>query len=337
MRFGGTPNQAGGPGTWPDNQTARQHHQQYQEWQLSKHYTNPYVPMTCFTCHDPHKNTGSKHQVRDSLTVGTDKFKTATNDNTLCLSCHATHGPFTAITKDMVKNEAANRSAIATVVKQHTKHKTYDPTNASNTGGSGNCVSCHLAKTAVTATSYDISTHAFLVITPKKTLDYKSTTTPTVGMLNSCAVSCHRNPPAGSSIPTYGITDANLTNWAEASDVALADTLWRYFQQMFPTSVEKTNEDVPTSFALSQNYPNPFNPSTEIQFSLTKSGTMKLVVYSITGQKVKVLVDGPMNAGSYKVSWNGKNDYGEYVATGVYFYRMESSSFVATKKMILMR
>ena len=337
MRFDGTPNASGGPGTWPDLITARQHHQQYQEWQRSAHFSNAAAKMTCFTCHDPHKTTANKHQIRDSLTVGADKFKTATKDNTMCLSCHAASAPFAGITKAMVKNESANRAAIATAVKQHTKHKTYDPENTSNTGGSGNCVSCHLAKTAVTALSYDISSHTFAVITPKKTLDYKSTTTPTTGMLNSCAVSCHRNPAAGSAVPTYGITDASLTNWAEASDIALADTLWRYYRQMFPTSVEKTAENIPKVFALSQNYPNPFNPSTEIQFQLAQSGAVKLVVYNVAGQQVKVLIDQEMDAGAFRVAWSGRNDYGEPVASGVYLYRLEAPTFQTTKKMVLMR
>ncbi len=129
MRFDGTPNQPGGPGLWPDGVTSKQHHQQYQDWQLSAHFSNVLEPMNCFTCHNPHRSTANGHQVRDSLVVGAVKFGTANDDNTLCLACHAANRPFAAITKAMVQNPTANVASIAAVVSNHTRHS-YDPTNA---------------------------------------------------------------------------------------------------------------------------------------------------------------------------------------------------------------
>lgn len=213
------------PGVWPDGITAKQHHQQYQELLTSAHVTNPFLKLSCFTCHDPHKPAGN-HQVRDSLAVGTDKFKVENDDNTLCLACHATHGPFAAITKDMVKDPAANQAAIAAVVSEHTRHS-YDPTNANGTSGASRCSKCHMPKTATTAKAYDIHTHTFATVQPAKTLDYQSKG----GMPNGCAVSCHRN--GSGKVPNFGITDASLTTWNEQSDVDLAENLKFWDENMY--------------------------------------------------------------------------------------------------------
>jgi hypothetical protein len=94
---------------------------------------------------------------------------------------------------------------------------------------------------------------------------------------------------------------------------------------------------VPATFSLSNAYPNPFNPTTNIQFNLAKSENVKLVVFNILGQKIKTLVNGEMKAGSYTATWNGRDEFGSEVASGIYFYRLESQSFNSTKKMILMK
>ncbi|MCB0832307.1 MAG: cadherin-like domain-containing protein [Bacteroidetes bacterium] len=94
---------------------------------------------------------------------------------------------------------------------------------------------------------------------------------------------------------------------------------------------------VPETFALHQNYPNPFNPSTTITYDLAEDADLKLAVYNLLGQQVKVLKSGQQLAGSYKVVWDGKNERGETVASGIYFYRMVTRSFVRTQKMILLK
>jgi hypothetical protein len=88
----------------------------------------------------------------------------------------------------------------------------------------------------------------------------------------------------------------------------------------------------PEAFALIQNYPNPFNPSTRIQYSLEKAGPVSLKVYNVLGAEVATLVNGPQEAGSYTVPFTAQG-----LASGVYFYRLESGSFVSTKKLILMK
>ncbi|MGA9119234.1 MAG: T9SS type A sorting domain-containing protein, partial [Bacteroidota bacterium] len=86
-----------------------------------------------------------------------------------------------------------------------------------------------------------------------------------------------------------------------------------------------------------QNYPNPFNPSTVIRFSLPKEGAVKLQVFDITGSLVKTLLDEGVRAGNKEVVWDGTNETGVKVASGMYLYRLESASFVATRKMLLLK
>lgn len=94
---------------------------------------------------------------------------------------------------------------------------------------------------------------------------------------------------------------------------------------------------LPEVFSVSQNYPNPFNPSTNIMYSVAKRSHVSLEVFNLLGQKVKTLVDVEMDAGSYPVTWDGDNDEGSAVASGVYFYKMVAGDFVQTRKMMLMK
>lgn len=102
------------------------------------------------------------------------------------------------------------------------------------------------------------------------------------------------------------------------------------------TGVEKV-PGTPKSFELGQNYPNPFNPTTTISFDLPKLENVRIVVYDILGREVRTLVDQEMAAGRYHVMWNGTNDKGQGVSTGVYFYRMEAGNFISLKKMLLVK
>ncbi len=101
-----------------------------------------------------------------------------------------------------------------------------------------------------------------------------------------------------------------------------------------PTSVI---DDVRLAFSLSQNYPNPFNPTTTIQFQIPKLSDVVLKIYSSTGELVKILVDQPLSPGQHHVVWNGKNQFDQNVASGVYIYQLKSDQLAETKQMILMK
>ncbi len=94
---------------------------------------------------------------------------------------------------------------------------------------------------------------------------------------------------------------------------------------------------LPKKFELSQNFPNPFNANTRIRFSVPKASHVKLEVYDILGRKVRTLADEDMTAGFKQVIWDGRNQSGDEVASGVYFYRIKATDFVMTKKMTLLK
>jgi len=97
------------------------------------------------------------------------------------------------------------------------------------------------------------------------------------------------------------------------------------------------NPATPDSYSLSQNYPNPFNPSTTIRFSLPSAGEAKIEVYNVLGRLVSVPFDGYASAGTNEVMWNGKNNSGAPVASGIYFYRLISGNYTETRKMTLLK
>jgi hypothetical protein len=94
---------------------------------------------------------------------------------------------------------------------------------------------------------------------------------------------------------------------------------------------------VPQSFALMQNYPNPFNPITQIRFVLPSSGKARLAIYDILGRRVRTLVDGPRPAGEQQVTWDGRDDAGASVASGIYFYRLDANGLTQARKLTLLR
>lgn len=119
------------------------------------------------------------------------------------------------------------------------------------------------------------------------------------------------------------------------------------------TSVDFDENQKPSNFALFQNYPNPFNPVTIIWYAVgnmeteaavggrptadNSSPRTTLKIYNILGQKVRTLVDEPKRAGSYEVIWDGKDDLGKEVASGIYFYKLTAGSYQKIRKMVLLK
>ncbi|MCC7262649.1 MAG: T9SS type A sorting domain-containing protein [Candidatus Latescibacteria bacterium] len=102
------------------------------------------------------------------------------------------------------------------------------------------------------------------------------------------------------------------------------------------TAVEETVV-VPVAFSLQPNYPNPFNPSTTIRFSLPQAGEVELSVYNLMGQRVATLVYGVQEAGAHLLQWDGWDEQGRELASGVYFYRLQVGGRVETRKLLLLR
>ena len=102
-------------------------------------------------------------------------------------------------------------------------------------------------------------------------------------------------------------------------------------------SLTKELTPVPEKYALHQNYPNPFNPVTTIRYDLPQESHVHLVIYDILGREVKTLVNSKEQAGYKSIRWDGRNNFGQKVSAGMYFYRIQASSFSKVQKMVLLK
>jgi uncharacterized protein (TIGR02145 family) len=100
---------------------------------------------------------------------------------------------------------------------------------------------------------------------------------------------------------------------------------------------ENDNPVLPDGFQLTQNYPNPFNPTTAIEYNLPMQSRVVLEIFNILGQKIRTLVDDEKAAGSYRIEWNGSDDAGNAVPSGIYTYRLKAGDMVWTRKMSLLK
>ncbi|MCP5064042.1 MAG: T9SS type A sorting domain-containing protein [Ignavibacteriae bacterium] len=147
--------------------------------------------------------------------------------------------------------------------------------------------------------------------------------------------------------------DAGYISIANNVSSSGVDILWRETSRAFAddgdsisiihanidllTSVEEGSESIPNKYQLYQNYPNPFNPTTNIKYNISKAGNYQLVVYNALGEKISTLVSSHLTAGEHTSFWNGTNDAGNKMTTGIYFYQLNSEDINLTKKMILLQ
>lgn len=101
--------------------------------------------------------------------------------------------------------------------------------------------------------------------------------------------------------------------------------------------VDELITELPDTFAVSQNYPNPFNPETVIAYSVAHQSDVNLIVYNVLGQKVRTLVSELKPAGKYRIVWDGKDDLGQPVSSGIYLYQISAGQFNDTRKMLILK
>ncbi|KPL15143.1 MAG: hypothetical protein AMS26_08425 [Bacteroides sp. SM23_62] len=94
---------------------------------------------------------------------------------------------------------------------------------------------------------------------------------------------------------------------------------------------------LPASFKLEQNYPNPFNPETVIEYQLPHASDVEISIFNLQGQRLMTLVRAYQAAGTYNIIWNGMDESGRAVASGVYLYQLKADDFIAMKKLMLLR
>jgi len=121
----------------------------------------------------------------------------------------------------------------------------------------------------------------------------------------------------------------------------------RQLHSIYPYLAEKVLESKPTlpsespaiplEYSLQQNYPNPFNPSTQIEFSLPLDLQTRLAIYDVLGREVRVLYEGEKKAGSYTVTWDGRDAQGNTVPSGIYLYRLQAGHIEITRRLVMVR
>jgi hypothetical protein len=107
--------------------------------------------------------------------------------------------------------------------------------------------------------------------------------------------------------------------------------------QHVQTAMASSEDALPSSYTLEQNYPNPFNPETSIKFSLPQAARVRLTVFNVLGQAVNELIDRELPRGVHSAMWDGTDGGGRPVASGVYFYRLETDAVQLTRKMLLLK
>ena len=126
--------------------------------------------------------------------------------------------------------------------------------------------------------------------------------------------------------------EINVVEGQDISMVVIAGT-----NEFISKKIKSYKLNIPTEFSLNQNYPNPFNPLTTIRYDVPIQGVAKIHIYDVLGRSIKTLKNEFHIPGAYSVNWNGKDDRGQKVSAGVYFYRLSTDGFTKTNKMILLK
>jgi hypothetical protein len=147
------------------------------------------------------------------------------------------------------------------------------------------------------------------------------------------------------SIPAAAVADRNLNlrfvKTGGSGEASVAEIWLREanYNPNNPPALENTTEQLPAEFALKQNYPNPFNPSTTIAFSIPENyrGQASLRIYNMLGEVVRELVSGDLAPGHYNKVWDGLDNFGQRLASGLYIYQLRAGNFSASRKLLLMK
>ncbi|NWF49877.1 MAG: T9SS type A sorting domain-containing protein [Ignavibacteriaceae bacterium] len=199
---------------------------------------------------------------------------------------------------------------------------TYKPIVLNNNGGSpGSDIISHSFKVASSVPGWDVTNLSSYNITVNGDffigLKYDGVNTPAFGY-----------DPANNN----RAWDFNGSSWS-----AWNETYFMRATIQTTTSVAEISNLIPDKFELTQNFPNPFNPTTQFRYALPEGKNVKIIIYDIRGREVAVLVNNYQAAGTYEVTWNGKNNAGQQVASGTYIYSVQAGDFVQTKKMVLLK
>ncbi|HVZ41022.1 MAG TPA: FlgD immunoglobulin-like domain containing protein [Candidatus Kapabacteria bacterium] len=310
---------------WGDGVTSSAHHQQGQDISRSAHVREDLFKNGCWSCHRTH-TVGS-----NGLPFQLDRnwYSLKRGEGCLNSTCHESFGD-TGFVADRGR-----------VVNLHTQHDQ----------AISQCVNCHFTRTITIGFDslpehplYDFSDHSFRVIRPNLTHELAASSL--TGMINTCAASCHRNGrgsrnnlPGDPAAPSFGIVDNDLRLWKEQSDIDLADSLWYHYRKMYARYVGAVREAGSPDgvMGITSVEPNPAEAGTTIRFNLVKREGMELSVYDIQGRPVRVLLAGPREPGTYRATWDGRDESGINAVAGIYLIRLRTSLGASTSRLVLRR
>ncbi len=141
------------------------------------------------------------------------------------------------------------------------------------------------------------------------------------------------------AIPVVLFNDNLFKMWYGGFDGAIFQTGYATSNDTTTTSIANSFDEalLPSKYELRQNSPNPFNPTTNVRFRIPSRRLVELKIYDVLGREVKTLVREQKPAGSYTVQWDGTNDAGHPVASGVYLYRLKAGEYTAVRRMLMLK
>lgn len=141
--------------------------------------------------------------------------------------------------------------------------------------------------------------------------------------------------PGESDTAYFAIIGADSLNEMKSTALNAREKVMSLIQTQIPE--QNPEELLPGKFVLQQNFPNPFNPETVIEYELPSSSNVTIEIFNILGQKIRTLIDSQKPAGYHSIVWDGKDNSGTEVSTGIYFYRLKTGEFGKTKKMLFLK
>ncbi len=147
-------------------------------------------------------------------------------------------------------------------------------------------------------------------------------------------------PLYGDPVPPFDATDLyaldfRATTAADTVDIVVDNIA--FWEGTPPSAVDNLSAGLPKVFSLHQNFPNPFNPTTSIKYELPKDVNVKIAIYDIMGRQVRSLVNMKQTAGYKTIVWDGRNNNGQLVSSGIYLYQMITDEFQKVKKMTFIK
>jgi predicted CXXCH cytochrome family protein len=295
------------------------------------------VAITCATCHNPH-GSDNDADIRN-LPAGFE-------GKVLCDVCHEnrTEGVDLETRPHNMTSEAL--SGAPTFGYQY-PGETYE--NSFHSNIQDRCITCHVnripfnygtGEAAVTGHSFNPTLESCTTCHPGiDSFDLNGLQTKVAGLMEELQTLLNSATSEDSTTTIFKAANYNLNSVKADRSTGVHNP--KFITKLLEDAIADLStlvvsvnefEGTPTNYSLSQNYPNPFNPSTTIEFSIPEAGTVKLVVYDALGKEISVLENKELAAGKYSYNWNAGD-----LASGIYFYKMESNNFVQVRKMLLVK